>query len=77
MRFDIDDVIPWVFAVFFVFLVALLVFCIYCAAKEGEEIKECYMQEIKTKECEYKLWRYENRDKTHTAAVPVFIPIHH
>lgn len=71
MRFDIDDVMPWVFAVLFVFFVVLLVF----GAKGSKEIKECYMQEIKTKECEYKLWRYEGRDKTHT--IPVFIPVYH
>lgn len=72
MRFYKDYLIFWLIIAI---LVVLFILCIYCAAKESKEIKECYMQEIKTKECEYKLWRYEGRDKTHT--IPVFIPVYH
>lgn len=27
-------------------------------------LKDCFMQENRTKECEYALWKYENRTKT-------------
>lgn len=27
-------------------------------------LKDCFMQEHRTKECEYALWTYENRTKT-------------
>ena len=36
-----------------------------------ETLKICYMQEDRTKECEYVLWKYENRTKTRSAIVPM------
>lgn len=32
-------------------------------------LKDCFMQEERTKECEYALWTYENRTKTLPAIV--------
>lgn len=55
---------------FFLFFIAILVLIMLC---ENKELKRCFMQEPKTKECEYVLWRYENRDKTSTVAVPVVV----
>lgn len=34
-------------------------------------LKDCFMQEHKTKECEYALWKCENRTKTQTTVVPM------
>lgn len=34
-------------------------------------LKNCFMQEHKTKECEYAIWKYENRTKTHSTVVPM------
>lgn len=34
-------------------------------------LKDCFMQEHRTKECEYALWKYENRTKTQSAIVPM------
>ena len=38
-------------------------------------LKDCFMQEHKTKECEYALWKYENRTKTHSTVVPMPVVI--
>lgn len=32
--------------------------------EEEKQLKECFFQSPKTPECEYRLWKYENRDKS-------------
>lgn len=56
-------------------LLCLIPIAFYAHIKQEETIKECYMQEIKTKQCEYELYRYEHRDvsRTRTTPVPIFI----
>ena len=66
----------------FVGLCVVGLFCIpSCIMKdraEQEQIKECFMQEPRTKECEYILWRYELKEKEpkhHTAVMPMPIVV--
>lgn len=51
----------------FVGLCVVGLFCIPSCIKEDkarqEQIKECFMQEPRTKECEYLLWQYELKKK--------------
>ena len=58
-----------------IFLVSIVPFACYYNAKQEEELRECFMQEVKTKECEYKLYRYENRGKNHTTVMPMPVVI--
>ena len=52
--------------------------CIEQDKRDKQQIKECFMQEIKTKECEYILWEYELKQKqpennTHVIPTPMVI----
>lgn len=73
---DYDKII----AVFAIILVVILCvgipFFIIQDMKYNDYLKECYMQEHKTKQCEYALWKYENRTKTTATVMPVPIKIH-
>lgn len=68
---DFFDFIKFLFIFLLGILFILLIFVslyyfsgCYAADKAKEkEVKECFMQEPKTKECEYILWKYE-LDKT-------------
>lgn len=47
--------------------------CIEQDKRERQQIKECFMQEPRTKECEYILWNYElkrNTPKNNTRVMP-------
>jgi len=70
-----DNFIGWLVGLFITAFILLLGLCIHNDIQQDRAVKACYMQEHKTKECEFLLWKYENRDKTHAVAVPVFI--HH
>ena len=65
-----DDIIKIVFGAA---IIALFVCAIVNRAEEQEQLEICFKQELRTKDCEYRLWKYENRRKTSTVAVPVFI----
>ena len=43
--------------------------------QQQKEVERCFVQEPRTKECELVLYKYENRKKNTTTAVPVFMPI--
>jgi len=58
-----------------IFLIIIVPVACYHDAKLEEELRECFMQEVKTKECEYKLYRYENRSKNHTTVMPMPVVI--
>lgn len=49
-------------------MILLAICCVFWVAdlvvKEEKALKDCFFQSPKTPECEYKLWKYENRDKT-------------
>ena len=62
---DFEKIIGIVIGLLIAFVLALLVFAFVCEANK---------QEPRTKDCEFFLWKYENRQKTSTVAVPVFIP---
>lgn len=71
---DFEKIIGIVIGLLIAFVVALLVFAFVCEANTQERLEICYKQEPRTKDCEFFLWKYENRQKTSTVAVPVFIP---
>ena len=75
----IDWFFEYVLPVLFVGLIVFLLACIPLAYKNDvkqEQIrKDCFMQEVKTKECEYILWKYENRTKSNTTVMPVSVPV--
>lgn len=52
-------------------LIGFFGFVFYMIRLQNEEIKACFMQEPRTKECEYILYRYENRSKHTTTVVPM------
>ena len=58
-----------------IFLVTMIPVACYYNAKQEEELRECFMQEIKTKECEYKLYRYEHKRNNHTTVMPMPIVV--
>lgn len=56
-------VLPLLMLVLIVGILSLPV--LFVRHKQYEEfLKDCFMQEERTKECEYALWTYENRTKT-------------
>ena len=75
----IEDMIDFFFLkilpVIFVMIVLGLLVIVPIAIKQNAEyqncLKECFMQEHKTKECEYMLWKYENRTKNNTTVMPM------
>lgn len=70
-----EYVLPTFFtAILVLILVGLPASCIN-DAKQEQVIKECFMQDVKTKECEYILWKYENRTKSNTNVMPVSVPV--
>lgn len=70
-----DKIVCVILGLFVAACVVLLIGCVICEAKNQHQIEICYKQEPRTKDCEFLLWKYENREKTSTVAVPVFI--HH
>jgi len=70
-----------IFFGFFIMIILLLGVCVYFCIEEDREqmeaVERCFMQEPRTKECELVLYKYENRKKNTTTAVPVFMPIRH
>lgn len=70
-----EYVLPTFFtAILVLVLVGLPVACVN-EGKQEQVIKECFMQDVKTKECEYILWKYENRTKSNTNVMPVSVPV--
>lgn len=66
-----EYVLPTFFtAIVVLILVGLPVACVNDARQEQIR-KECFMQDVKTKECEYILWKYENRTKSNTTVMPM------
>ena len=61
----------WFLIIFLVFLIALIPIIIIADNNYQKEIKECYMQEVKTKDCKFKLWQYEHRNGSSSGVVPV------
>lgn len=66
-----------IFIILFVCFCVVGVFCIpSCIEQEKryqQQIKECFMQEPRTKECEYILWKYElkqNKPKYNPTLMP-------
>lgn len=58
------------------FFVGLLLFGICCEKTQQDRLKDCYIQEPRTKECQYEIWKYENREKSTHHVVPMPIVIH-
>jgi len=52
-------------------LVILIVTGTAITMKEDKKIKDCFLMEIKTKDCEYLLWKEEHTQKNNTAVVPM------
>lgn len=66
-----------VLVIIFITLLALIPFAIYGLIDASNKEKECFMQEVKTKECEYILWQAENnRCKPKTNVMPVPMLMH-
>lgn len=64
------------FIISIITLIVSMFYAMICYYDEQDrQLKECYFQEIKTKDCAYKLWKYENRDKsTHTTTtIPMYV----
>lgn len=60
----------------FILFIALLFYIIIASMiEEDKQLKECFFQSPKTAECEYKLWKYEHRNKyiSSTTTVPMYI----
>lgn len=49
----------------------------YCQKQYDDGLKACYMQEPRTQDCEFMIWKYENRDKSSHHIMPVPVVIHH
>lgn len=51
-----------------VFMILLIICGLYwiigVVIEDERQLKECFFQSPKTPECEYRLWKYENRDKS-------------
>lgn len=54
-----------------VIIVGLISFVIYMCYQQNKEIRQCFFQEPRTKECEYVLYR----NTTRRSYVPVTIPV--
>lgn len=66
-----ENVLPTVIvALIVLILVGLPVACVN-EGKQEQIRKECFMQKVKTKECQYILWKYENRTKSNTTVMPM------
>lgn len=71
--------------VFFIFVVGGVLYFIYCAIggceadrRKEEALQECFMQEPRTKDCEYMIWKYEiehAKPKNSSSFVPMPIII--
>ena len=52
--------------------------CIKQENEQQRQVEECFMQEQRTKECEYILWKYElnkKEPKHHPTVMPMPIPM--
>lgn len=85
----IDDIVDFIFEKvapilfigfigFCIFIICCIPSCIKRDIEQENQVKECFMQDVKTKECEYILWKYELKKKEpkHSTAVipmPIFV----
>lgn len=67
-------IVLFLFVCFCVLGIFCIPSCIEQDKRERQQIKECFMQEPRTKECEYILWNYElkqNTPKNNTRVMPM------
>ena len=53
------------------FLCLLFALCLYADFEAHKREQQCFMQEPRTKECEFILWARETQKQTRTAIVPI------
>lgn len=60
---------------FILFITFIFYLIITAKIEEDNQLKECFFQSPKTVECEYKLWKYEHRNKyiNSTTTIPMYI----
>lgn len=60
--------------VLFIILVilGLFLFLGWIANEEDKKLRECFFQEPRTAECEYKLWKYGARNRN--TSTPIVVP---
>lgn len=57
--FFMTKIMPCIFMILVIGFICLIPSCIKYDVKRTNQVKECFMQDVKTKECEYILWKEE------------------